>query len=363
MKEILIVRTSALGDILHGMPVAAALKERCPACRITWVVDERYRELLAGNPWVDRTMPVRFKEGMRSLRDGRGRKHWAGFVRTLRNLPFDVAIDLQGLFRSGCITYLSGARIRIGFPKPYVRETLNRLFTNVRPEGIPPRSHVIDRNLALLHPLGIHTRRKRFSFWVPPSVDKGVQQYLRGTGAGKESLRVVVHPAAGWITKQWSPKRFARIADRIVETWKARVFLLWGPGERGLAEQVERQMQRPGHLVPDMGIPELVAFLRGCDLFIGGDSGPLHLASALDVPVLGLYGPSDPVRNGPFQGPCRVVTASPPCGPCYRRKCARPSCMDSISVEQVWSALTAMVEEPGAEGPRDTEPVYLRGMA
>lgn len=363
MKEILIVRTSALGDILHGMPVAAALKERYPTCRITWVVDDRYRELLAGNPWVDRTLLVRFKEGVRSLRDSRVRRHWAGFVRTLRNLSFDVAIDLQGLFRSGCITYLSGARVRIGFPKHYVRERLNRLFTNVRPEGIPPRSHVIDRNLALLHPLGIHTRRKRFSFWVPPSVEKRVQQYVSGIGAEKESRFVVMHPAAGWITKQWSPKGFAQIADRILEAWKATVFLLWGPGERGLAEQVERHMRRPAHLVPDMGIPELVAFLRGCDLFIGGDSGPLHLASALDVPVLGLYGPSDPVRNGPFPGSWRVVTASPPCGPCYKRKCERPSCMDSISVEQVWSALTPMVHDLAAEGPRAAEPVCLSGMA
>jgi len=107
MEEILIVRTSALGDILHGLPVAAALKERFPQCRITWVVDERYKELLDGHPWVDRIVTIRLKEGMRSLLHDRGRKNWMGVARTLRRLRFDVAIDLQGLMRSGLITCLA----------------------------------------------------------------------------------------------------------------------------------------------------------------------------------------------------------------------------------------------------------------
>jgi ADP-heptose:LPS heptosyltransferase len=102
-------------------------------------------------------------------------------------------------------------------------------------------------------------------------------------------------------------------------------------------------MHRPGIVVPEMGLRALAAFLRGCDLFVGGDSGPLHLASALGVPVLGLYGPSDPVRNGPFGDVDRVVTVAEPCGPCYKRNCARPSCMDSIPVEKVWQAATDMV--------------------
>jgi len=357
VDRFLIVRTSALGDILHGMPVAAALKEKYPRCRITWVVDERYQDLLAGHPWVDRILLVRFKEGLRTLRDARGRKNWIGLARTLRDLRFDVAIDLQGLFRSGCISYLSQAPIRIGFPRGHVRETLNRVFSNVRPRSIPPRSHVIDRNLALLHPLGIQTRERRFSFRVPPSVQDSIGRYLRATDGAEQRLRVVVHPAAGWITKQWDPKHYAEIADRILEAWDARVFLLWGPGERELAQQVKGTMRRSGHLVPDMGFSELVAFLGACGLFIGGDSGPLHLASALGVPVLGLYGPSDPVRNGPCHGTDQVVTASPPCGPCYRRDCTRPSCMDSILVEQVWATLVRMVERV-PERAQEEERIY-----
>jgi lipopolysaccharide heptosyltransferase I len=326
------------------MPVAAALKEKYPHCRITWVVDERYQELLAGHPFVDRVLLVRFKEGLRTLRDARGRKDWIGLVRMLRDLRFDVAIDLQGLFRTGCISYLSQAPIRIGFPRGDVREKLNSIFSNVRPRSIPPRSHVIDRNLALLHPLGIYTQERRFFFGAPPSVQESIRRYMRETDGDDKRLRVVVHPAAGWITKQWGPRHYAEIADRILESWDARIFLLWGPGERELAQQVQGTMRRPGHLVPDMGLAELVAFLGECGLFIGGDSGPLHLASALGLPVLGLYGPSDPVRNGPLQEPYRVVTASPPCGPCYRRDCTRSSCMDSIPVEQVWATLVRMVE-------------------
>jgi lipopolysaccharide heptosyltransferase I len=361
VEQFLIVRTSALGDILHGMPVAAALKEKYPQCQITWVVDERYQALLAGNPWVDRILLVRFKEGFRTLRDAQGRKNWIDLARALRGLCFDVAIDPQGLFRSGCISYLSRAPIRIGFPRGYVRETLNLVFTNVRPRSIPPRSHVIDRNLALLHPLGIHTAERRFSFRVPPSVQDGIRRYLRETDGDGQRLRVVVHPAAGWITKQWNPKHYAEIADRILQTWDAKVFLLWGPGERELAQQVQGIMRRPGHLVPDMGVAELVAFLGACGLFIGGDSGPLHLASALGVPVLGLYGPSDPVRNGPSHGIDQVVSASPPCGPCYERDCRRSSCMDSIPVEQVWATLTRMVGGLSARVQAE-DPTCTRGV-
>lgn len=359
MVRFLIIRTSALGDILHGMPVAAALKERYPRSEITWVVDERYQPLLAGHPCVDRILLVRFKEGFRTLRDVRGRRNWTGLVRMLRDLRFDVAIDVQGLFRSGCISYLSRARVRIGFPQGHVREKLNLLFTNVRPRSIPPRSHVIDRNLALLHPLGVFTKQRRFALQVPPPVEESVRRFLRETETGKRTLRVVVHPAAGWTTKQWGPKRYAEIADRILESWDASVFLLWGPGERQTAEQVQAQMQRSGRLVPDMGLTALVAFLRECDLFIGGDSGPLHLASALAVPVLGLYGPSDPVRNGPFQAADQVVTASPLCGPCDKRRCARSTCMDSIAVEQVWETLTGMAESI-AKRPKREDPVFAQ---
>jgi lipopolysaccharide heptosyltransferase I len=339
MEKVLIVRTSALGDVLHGIPVAAALKERFPACRITWVVDERYGELLAGQPWVDEIVRIRLQGGIRSLLNDRGRRNWMGVARTLRRSRFDVAVDLQGLLRSGLIAYLTGAPLRIGFPRGYAREPLNRVFTNLRPRNMPPRSHVIDRNLALLHPLGIRTHRKRFCLRVPPSVEDEVRPYLHKADEGRDVFRVAVNPAAGWATKRWSPHRFAEIADRMVEQWGALVFLLWGPGERELAEQVRRHARRPVHLVPEMGLTTLAAFLKGCDVFVGGDSGPLHLASALGVPVLGLFGPSDPVRNGPFGDGDRVVTAAAPCGPCYKRKCARASCMDSISVEQVWEVL------------------------
>jgi ADP-heptose:LPS heptosyltransferase len=183
---------------------------------------------------------------------------------------------------------------------------------------------------------------------VPPSIEDAVLQYLREKDGGRDALRVVVNPAAGWITKQWGPHRYAEIADRISKAWDARIFLLWGPGERGLAEQVLRHMRRPGHLVPEMGLQALAAFLRGCNLFIGGDSGPLHLASALGTPVLGLYGPSDPVRNGPFWPSDRVVTAAVPCGPCYKRNCTKAPCMDSISVEQVWQSVTDRIDSLNA---------------
>ena len=345
MQELLIVRTSSLGDILHSMPLAGALKRACPACRVTWLVEERYADLLSGNPWVDRIVRVRFRQWRRDLRSAEGRRGWRGLLRYLRKARFDVAIDPQGLLRSGLLGCWSGAPVRIGFPLGWVREPLNRLFTNVQPASMPARAHVIDRNLALLHPLGIRTRERSFFFHVPPEIEAEVFSFVEQAAAAGQGPRVAVHPGAGWPTKQWAVERFAEVARRLMRQWGARVFVFWGPGERGLADRLLGQLPSGACPVPEMGIKAAIAFLRQCDLFLGGDSGPLHLASALGRPVVGLFGPSDPVRNGPFLGHSRVVRAASPCGPCYRRRCQRPGCMDTISTDRVWCALTELLTE------------------
>ncbi len=349
VESFLIVRTSALGDVVHGVPVAVALKERFPRCRIGWVVERRYEDLLVEHPCVDERIVVRFREGGRGV---------GGWRRIFGNRGYDVAVDLQGLIRSGWLSRLSGARIRIGFPWPEARESLNVLFTNLRPTRIPARAHVVDKNLALLHPLGIRATRGRFRFRPPEPADEGIRRFFGRPGGRQRRWRVAIQPAAGWPTKVWAPERYARIGDRVSGSWDAEVFVLWGPGERDLAERVCDGMRRPARLVPEMGVGALAAFLARCDLLVSGDSGPLHMAVALGIPVVGLYGPSDPVRNGPYGGRFRVVRGVVPCGPCYRRRCARRDCMEAIGVEAVWEALVSLKEEIAAAGaPSETDAI------
>jgi len=343
MNRFLIVRTSSLGDLVHGLPVASAIKKALPSAHVAWIVEKQFEALLKACPCVDEPIPVRLRGGPSRLLDASDLRHLISFLRRRARGKFDVAIDLQGLLRSGVLTLLSRAPVRIGFPGPFVRERANTFFTNLRPAAIPARSHVIDRNLALLHPLGIRLQGHRaFPLCLPAPLPR---RPLPGAGNPKARIWVGLHPAAGWPTKQWGAERYAGLADRIAKRWNARVFVLWGPGERELAGTVLRSMRTPAELAPEMGVGLLAEFLARCDLVVGGDSGPLHLASALGTPVVGLYGPSDPVRNGPAGPGARIVRTGAPCAPCWKRSCPDRSCMVFIEVDRVWAEVEAAIEE------------------
>lgn len=342
MNRFLIVRTSSLGDLVHGLPVASAIKKTLPRAHVAWIVEKRFEPLLKASSCVDETIPIRFQGGLSVVRDPESRRLWASFVRSGARRRFDVAVDLQGLVRSGLVTFLSRAPVRIGFSHAQARERANRIFTNVRPAGIPDRCHVIDRNLALLHPLGIRMQGHR----VFP-LEVGAPRPIVHVPGGRKSggpVWIGLHPVAGWPTKQWCPERYARLGDRIAKRWDARIFVLWGPKEIELARAVLRSMRLPAELAPEMGVGTLASFLARCDLVVGGDSGPLHLASALATPVVGLYGPSDPLRNGPPGPGGRVVWAGVPCAPCWKRSCPDRTCMASIDLDQVWTEVEAAIE-------------------
>jgi lipopolysaccharide heptosyltransferase I len=351
MERVLIIRTSSLGDIVHGLPVAAALKKAYPWIHLAWMVEDRYRDLLAASPCVDERIVVHFRHWPRTLLDPRKRRTLLRLARLSTRRSFDVAIDLQGLIRSGLLSWGSLAPVRIGFPSAEVREWPNALFSNLRPKGIPARSHVIDRNLALLHPLGVRTRERVFPLEIPLEWEQEVLPFFGPLITSyRRSLRVVIHPAAGWQTKEWSSRRYAEVGDRILGSWEAQVFLLWGPGEKQLAETVRGCMRRDARIVPDLDIRGLMALLKNCDLYIGGDSGPLHLASGLGTPVVAVYGPSDPVRNGPPGIRARVVRGSCACAPCWKRHCKDVRCMRSVTVEDLWAQVEGAVQEIRFEG-------------
>jgi lipopolysaccharide heptosyltransferase I len=354
MNRFLLVRTGALGDIIHGLPVAAALKEAYPHLRLDWVVEERYAELLRCVPVVDACVPVRFKQGVRGLADPGERTQWLKTLRTLRRAAYDVTLDLQGLIRSGMVAGWTRAPFRVGFSGDHVRERPNCLFSNVRPKRMPVGGHVIDRNLCLLHPLGIRSQGVRaVSYRVPEEMDRSAEHVLRTSGRQDDDLCVAVHPVAGWPTKEWRPERYAEILRRLAGVSGIKVFLLWGPGERERVVTLRKTSGSAAHLIPRMGPAELLAFLKKCDLYLGGDSGPMQMASSLGKPVVALFGPTDPERNGPFYGRYRVVWGRAACAPCYKRRCSRRDCMDAVNLDSVWEALLRFLEEiRGERGAR-----------
>jgi len=325
--KILIVRLGALGDIVHALPVAAALRERYPDARIDWLVDRRHAAVLDFVPVISRRVAV----------DGRRWGASFGAVRALRRERYDVAVDLQGLVKSAAFARMSGAVRVIGFVRAHLRE---RLAAGFYPETFDPGNvrHVIDRNLSVLGLFGIAERRRRFPIDVPESgACESVGERVRRDGLRGYAL---FNPGAAWPNKQWPPARFGDVAAHVAGRHGLQPVVLWGPGEQATAAGVVDASHRTAIAAPPTGIGDLLALARGARLMVSGDTGPLHLAAAVGTPVVALFGPTDPARNGPWDPSDISLSRYDDCVCHYQRRCRRSrGCLEDLTVEDVRGAI------------------------
>ena len=340
IRNILIVKLSALGDLAHALPVAGALRRAYPEAHLAWVVESRFRELLAGHPDLNEVIAI-------PLQKRRGSWTWSNLramvrgIRELRRRSFDLVIDLQGLLKSGLVTGLSGAPRRLGFHRRDCREPLSALFTNQQAPPTGHLPHIVQKNLALLRALGVDPGEPRFSLYIPEQAEAYIGRWLASERIDPAHPLVALHPAVGYPTKAWPLDRFAALGDRVSRELGARVILTWGPGDRDLARAVGDLMREPYHLGPETpSLKQALALYRRLRLLISGDTGPLHLCAALDVPTVSIYGPTDPARNGPFGPRHRVLVEPQPCSFCFKRTCPfHQECMDAVTVDQVFEAV------------------------
>jgi lipopolysaccharide heptosyltransferase I len=324
----LIVRLGSLGDVVHAIPVAAALRNRFPLAHIDWLVDPRYIELLDLVECVDRRIPV----DPRELRAGNS--HLFSTLRMLRRTRYDAAIDLQGLLKSAVLARLVGAGRTIGFPRPHLREPAARLFYTHAPDPATA-THIIDKNLALLEPLDVSDRRVRFPISIPhtPVVESIRSRFEGGRYA-------IVNPGAAWPNKRWPAERFGALAASIRRDLGWRSLVVWGPGEQPLATAVAAASESAADAAPPTTIADVVGLARGAQLMVAGDTGPLHLAGAVGTPIVGLFGPTRPERNGPWAPRDVVVSSVSTCSCLYERRCKRaPPCIENIDVDEVMAAV------------------------
>ena len=329
MNRFLIVRLGSLGDVVHAIPVAAALKQEFPHARIDWVVDSRYTDLLDLVSVVDRRVPFDPRDLFRS--DARARALQT--IGELRQSRYDATIDLQGLVKSAMLARAIRSHQVIGFPRRHLREPLARLFYTTAPDP-QGATHVIYKNLALLAPLGVHDRRVRFPLTIPQSstADAIVQRFA-------PDGFVLLNPGAAWPNKRWPAERFGDVAAAIRAEHGLRSLVLWGPGEQPLAHDVARASQGAAEVSPPTGIPELVAVSRAARLMISGDTGPLHVAAAVGTPLVALFGPTRPERNGPWALYDVALSRVEQCSCLYERRCRRATpCIDDITVAEVVQA-------------------------
>jgi lipopolysaccharide heptosyltransferase I len=338
--KILIVKLGSIGDIVHTLPCLSALSRRFPDARIDWLVERRCREILLDNPYIDELLEVDTLSWRRKLLSPVTWRQIRASIRGIRSRAYDVVFDFQGLVKSGVCSRLAQSPRRIGFSRGGLREPLSSLFTNEHVTPPDGRRHVIDKNLSLLKAVGIETRKWSFPIEVPRELEEKSAEQL---AAMEISDFVAINPGGGWFTKRWSPENFGKLAGELDREWNLKSLVFWGPGEEAMAGRVAEASSGAARVAPPTTLRELIAYLKRARLFVGGDTGPFHIAGALGIPVVGLFGPSDPVVNGPMGSDDRVVWKSVPCSPCYKRRCPGYGtvCMTSIEVDEVLDVVRA----------------------
>lgn len=319
--KILIVRLGALGDVLHSIPVAAALRSAFPDSIIHWLVTCRYRAAADLSTSVDRVIPVE-AGGL------------VGVIQSMRHTRYDIAIDTQGLMKSALLARLSGARRVLGFTRSEVREwPASGLYTEtVHPH---PYHHVIQKNLNLLRGLGISTQRVRFPIRLQQS-----------SGMRPGEPFGILHPGSSAVSKNWPVERFADLLRAITGRLGVPFLVGLGPNETGLANAFDSIASADVRILPPQSVGSLAALIRHASIFIGCDSGPSHLAAALGTPVVAVYGPTDPARTGPWGHQDGVVSRFPMCVCPWKRTCRKQErCIDDISVEEVFDVVRTKLEQ------------------
>jgi lipopolysaccharide heptosyltransferase I len=331
-SRFLVVKFGSLGDIVHCLPSVAQLCEAFPHAEVDWLIERKNKVVVELSGLNVSLIPIDTYQWRNSPGIGSAREI-AEFVWTLRTDGYDCTIDFQGLLKSGFFAYLSGAPVRIGWERDFLKESVSRFFyTEV---VTPKRIHIIDQQMELLTSLGIDPDwDTNVPLKAPDAARASVVGKLQGI-----SDYVLVNPGGNWPTKCWAPERYGELAGRLASDGLP-IVVTWGPGEEKLAESVAEASGNRVRMIPTT-IEELVALCEKARLFIGGDTGPMHFAAAIGTPIVAVFGPTSSDRNGPFRREDIVVERRLPCRPCYEREeCPLEhwKCIVDITVDHVYEA-------------------------
>ncbi|CAN5384388.1 lipopolysaccharide heptosyltransferase I [soil metagenome] len=346
--RILIVKLGSIGDIIHTLPTLAAIRKALPDAHISWVAEQRSSEILRDNPMIDDLIEI----DTRSLRGGKIIENIlldaSKQIRNLRQHSYDLAIDFQGLLKSAMIAKLSCAKRRFGFDRSGLREPAARVLYSDTATPVADKVHVIRKNLALAaFALEIDVPTSSFDFPIATSaIDEAeAETIINQSGGGRFAL---LNPAGGWVTKLWHPEKFGALADRIWEEYRLQSIVATGPKESELAHQVAASSRSGKLTVANPSLKGFYETARRAAVYIGGDTGPTHIAVAAKAPVVGLFGPTEWWRNGsPNPDDICVERTDISCRvDCHRRTCSNWICMDT-DVETVYEAVKARLDRAG----------------
>ena len=345
--NILIVKTSAIGDVIHTLPSLWSLRVHFPQAQITWLVEESAADLVIGHPAVNRVLVAQRKTWLRDLRSGRvsrARSGFVGFVRELRDTRYDLVIDFQGLLKSAIWVLLARGVRKVGFGRGMEHAEYSYLALNERVAAVDMNQHAIERSLLLLKGIGVPATDLRYGVPVSAKQEFEAAALLRECGVREKDRMIAMNPVARWPTKLWDAQSFAALADRLEGDGICVVFT--GGAQDGPAlDEIGRFMtRRHRRLDRRTNLNQLAALYRRAQVVVTTDSGPMHLAAAVGTPVVALFGPTAPWRTGPY-GPNHVVLRIDlSCSPCFKKQCLTKdyeerACMKRLTVDHVAQAV------------------------
>jgi heptosyltransferase I len=370
-SKILLIKLSAVGDVVHTIPVLNKLRRRYPAAQLDWLVTPAIAELLRHNPTITNIVEFAREEWSAPWR----LTPFVSYVRLaarLRATGYDLVVDMHGQFRTALLAFATSAPVRIGFDRPRARvwdasaRTLPALARKHAWQGAREGSwlvythhipvptlerHAVDRYLEVGKLLGLGEGPADFSFPIPPSATARVDALLGRHGVGQDHL-LTLAPGTVWETKHWGSDKFAEVARHFLQKGFA-VALIGSRRERAVTEEVARLAPGAVNIAGETTLSEVAALIRRSTICVTNDSGPMHLAVALDRPVVSIFGPTDPIWIGPYHRQDAVLQAGVPCAPCYLRQLSRcpnqHACMHDVSARAVVERTERLLNERAAD--------------
>ncbi len=340
LKHILVVKLSSIGDVVHSLPFLEVLKRNFPHTRIDWLIEEEAFQILKGHRDVDRIVISRRKTWQREISKGvkfiNMLREVVQFLKELREIEYDLVVDLQGLLRSGILIGLSKGKRKIGMIG--AREG-GGLFLKEPPIPVDYQQHAVDRYLEIAKFLGCRLCSWRGEIPVDDSDKTRIKDFLKSNGVGKHPL-VAINPMARWKTKLWEPEKFTALVDRLYNELSCRIVFTGSLKDREVIEDISRRTkEKPINLAGRTNLKELAYLYSICKAIVSTDTGPMHMAAAMGCQVVALFGPTDPRRTGPYGQGHEVIRSDIECSPCFKKTCDHMTCMKQITVENCFGAV------------------------
>jgi heptosyltransferase-1 len=347
--KILIIKLSAIGDVIHTLPSLNAIRSAYPSAHITWLIEEAAAPMIIGHSALDRVIVSRRKSWIRDLRKGKWQssaREAAELVQALRDTAYDLVFDFHALLKSGVLVGLSRGKRKIGFGRGMEHQEYSYLFLNERIKSVDMNCHAILRSLMMLDAAGIHSRDITYRLPIHADERKAINRLLELEGINNARPLICINPVAKWTTKLWPNARFAELAGRLSERYRTSPIFTGASEDKDTVQDILSKMKASAvDLTGKTSLKTLAALYETADVLISTDTGPMHLGAAVNTPVVALFGPTAPWRTGPMGEQHQVIRAGLPCSPCFKRQCPTCDCMNRIQVDQVLEGVARVLED------------------